>query len=66
MDAVMQNRFNIKPRVVGERRIFNSATRDIEVEVRDVNGRPVVLYVDVPAGSSTNLVDFAKVKVTPR
>ncbi len=66
MDAVMQNRFNIKPRVVGERRIFNSETRDIQVEVRDVNGRPVVLYVDVPAGSSMNLVDFAKVKVTPR
>jgi len=34
--------------------------------VREVGGRPVVLYVDVPAGSSTSLVDFSKVKVVPR
>jgi hypothetical protein len=25
-----------------------------------------VIYIDVPAGSSTNLVDFAKVKVVPK
>jgi len=31
-----------------------------------VDGRPVVLYVDVPAGTSTNIIDFSKVKVTPR
>jgi len=37
------------------------------VDVREVDGRPVVLYVDVPTGvSPASLVDFAKVKVTPR
>ena len=66
MDAVMQMRFNAKPTVIGERRRFETPKRTIELNVRDVQGRPVVLYVDVPAGESTGIVDFAKVKVTPR
>jgi hypothetical protein len=66
IDAVMKMRFNVKPAVHGERRHFDAGTRTIETDVREVNGRPVVLYVDVPAGESTGLVDFAKVKVTPR
>lgn len=66
MDNVMQMRFNAKPTVTGERRRFETPKRTIEVNVREVQGRPVVLYVDVPAGESTDIVDFAKVKVTPR
>ncbi len=66
MDAVMQMRFDAKPTVTGERRRFETPKRTIELNVRDVQGRPVVLYVDVPTGESTNIVDFAKVKVTPR
>ena len=66
IDEVMAKRFNVKPRVTGERRHFDTAKRTIDVDVREIGGRPVVLYIDVPAGSSTNLVDFAKVKVTPR
>jgi len=66
VDGVMKARFNATPRVTGERRHFETAKRTVDVDVRELNGRPVVLYVDVPAGSSTNLVDFAKVKVTPR
>jgi hypothetical protein len=66
IDDVMRVRFNVRPRVTGERRHFDAAKRTVEVDVRDVGGRPVVLYVDVPAGASTALVDFSKVKVTPR
>jgi hypothetical protein len=66
IDAVMQARFKVTPTVTGERRHFATSTRTVDVDVREVEGRPVVLYVDVPAGSSTNIVDFAKVKVTPR
>jgi hypothetical protein len=36
------------------------------VNVREIDGRPVVLYVDVPAGASTNVLDFSKVKVSAR
>lgn len=66
MDQVMRERFNVLPHVTGERRRFETAKRTIEMEVRNVNGRPVVLYVDVPAGASTDLVDFSKIKVVPR
>jgi len=29
----------------------------------EVNGRPVVLYVDVPAGASTNVIDLTKIEL---
>jgi hypothetical protein len=66
VDTVTAARFRVKPKVTGELRRFETAKRTIEVNVREVDGRPVVLYVEVPAGSSTKLVDFSKVKVTPR
>jgi hypothetical protein len=66
IDAVMRARFNIVPRVSGEHRHFEAPKRTIDVDVREVGGRPVVLYVDAPAGSNASLVDFSKVKVVPR
>jgi hypothetical protein len=66
IDAVMRARFNVLPRVTGEHRHFDTPKRTIDVDVREVGGRPVVLYVDVPADSSTSLADFSKVKVVPR
>ena len=66
MDQVMRERFNIRPAVTGERRYFEAPTRQMIVDVREVRGRPVVLYLDVPKGGNLNLVDLAKVKVTPR
>jgi hypothetical protein len=66
IDGVMSGRFHVKPRVSGERRHFEAGKRIIDVDVREVQGRPVVLYIDVPAGSNANIVDFSKVKVTPR
>ncbi|HTE43655.1 MAG TPA: hypothetical protein VK636_00315, partial [Gemmatimonadaceae bacterium] len=66
IDDVMLARFKVKPTITGQHRRYESAKRTIEVDVREVDGRPVVLYVEVPAGSSTKLVDFSKVKVTPR
>jgi hypothetical protein len=66
VDQVMLKRFNVKPLVIGELRHFDTAKRTVETNVREIAGRPVVLYVDVPAGSSANLVDLSKVKVVPR
>jgi hypothetical protein len=66
VDAVMQKRFFIKPTVTGERRRFSAPKRTVEVDVREIDGRPVVLYVDVPTGASTSIVDFSKVRITPR
>jgi hypothetical protein len=66
IDLVMRRRFNIQPRVTGDLRHFESPKRTIEVTVREINGRPVVSYVDVPSGANANLLDWSKVKVTPR
>jgi hypothetical protein len=66
IDGVMSARFHVKPRVTGEHRHFDAGKRVVDVDVREVGGRPVVLYLDVPAGTSENIIDFTKVKVTPR
>jgi hypothetical protein len=65
LDDVMQKRFFVKPKVSGERRTFTTSKRTIDVEVRELNGRPVVLYTDVPTGGSVPF-DIGAVKVTPR
>jgi hypothetical protein len=64
IDAVMSKRFFVKPRVTGEKRHFETAKRTVDLDVREISGRPVVLYTEVPAGANSNLVDFSKVKVT--
>ena len=66
IDALMVKRFFVRPRVKGESRHFDAGKRSIDVEVREIDGRPVVLYVDTPANSAESLVDFAKVKVSAR
>ncbi|HVX39544.1 MAG TPA: hypothetical protein VHB25_08225 [Gemmatimonadaceae bacterium] len=66
LDSVQAARLDVQPTVSGDERRYLSNTRTVDVNVRTVQGRPVVLYVDVPRGVSTNLVDFAKVQVTPR
>ena len=66
LDQVLRARCNRQARVTGERRHYESEKRTIDIDIREVDGRPVVLYVDVPAGQSTNLIDFSQVKVVPR
>jgi len=65
IDDVMAKRFVVKPRVTGDKRHFDAGNRSIDVDVREISGRPVVLYTDVPAGSGA-LFDLSAVKVTPR
>ena len=66
LDDVMQKRFFVKPRVTGDKRHFDAGKRSVDVDVREISGRPVVLYTDVPAGSGATLFDLSAVKVTPR
>ena len=66
LDDVMKVRFNVAPKVTAGVRRFTAGSRTIEVSSRDVGNRPVVFYVDVPAGTSVGLVDLSKVQVTPR
>ena len=39
--------------------------RVLLVRASEVQGRPVVLYVDAPAAAGTELLDLARVTVTP-
>jgi hypothetical protein len=66
LDDVMLARFNAKATTTGNVRRFATANRTIEVSSREVSGRSVVFYVDVPAGASTAVLDLAKVQVTAR
>lgn len=66
MDDVMLERFNVKPAVSGGVRRYTSPTRTVEVSSREIGGRSVVLYVEVPAGASTAILDLSKVRVTSR
>jgi len=66
IDDVMARWLRVRPRVTGERRHFETPKRSIDVEVREIGGRPVVLYVDAPTGAGAGLADLSKITVTPR
>ena len=63
LDTLIMKRYrDAKPRSAsGEQRVYDVAGRTLHMTAAEVNGRPVVLYVDVPTGASTNVVDLAKV-----
>lgn len=65
LDTATLKRFgNVKPSEATQvRRIYSAGGRTIAVTAGEVGGRPVVLYVDVPAGTSVNVLDLAKVSL---
>ena len=50
----------------GSPRRFTGRGRTVEIRTRQVSGRTLVLYVDVPAGQSTNVIDLQAVQVDVR
>jgi len=63
LDTVIMKRYrDAKPRSAsGEQRVYDVGARTLHMTAAEVDGRPVVLYVDVPTGASTNVVDLTKV-----
>lgn len=49
----------------GPRR-YSGRGRTVEIHTREIAGRTVVMYVDVPDGQPTAVIDFAKVTVEAR
>jgi hypothetical protein len=47
----------------GETRRFAGKGRSLELAAVTVQGKPAVLFADVPAGASTRLIDLSKVKL---
>lgn len=51
----------ITPSGRGTTRTYGASGRRIMLQISDINGRPVILYVDAPAGVSPRLLDLSKV-----
>jgi hypothetical protein len=43
---------------------YSAGGRNLQLTTTEIGGRPVVLYVDVPAGASTSVIQPAQVKLT--
>jgi hypothetical protein len=63
LDTAILKRFDsVRPvQASSGRRVYSTGARSLAVSVADVGGRPVVLYVDVPSGMSTDVIDLKKV-----
>jgi len=46
-------------------RRYSGKGRSVEISTTEVGGRPVVLYVDVPVSSKTDVIDLSKVRLQP-
>jgi hypothetical protein len=44
-------------------RNYSGGGRSVQVSTAEVSGRPVVLYVDVPSGAATNVLDISRVQL---
>lgn len=65
MERSIEQRFGTRPGAggTGASRRFTAKGRSIELVAAMVQGRPAVLFTDVPAGADTKLIDLAKVKL---
>ena len=43
---------------------YSAAGRTLQVSTQEIQGRPVVIYVDVPAGANPSIIDANQVKLT--
>jgi hypothetical protein len=60
--SILKRYRNAKPRAAdGSSRLYEAAGRTIQVVAGEVDGKPVVLYVDVPTGAPTDVIDLSKV-----
>ena len=63
LDTLILKRYrNAKPKgASSESRTYEVGGRTFQLTTAEVNGRAVVLYVDVPTGAPTDVVDLSKV-----
>jgi hypothetical protein len=65
LGTVMKKRYNATSDAPAgaTTRDYSGNGRSVRVSTTEVNGKPLVLYVDVPAGSSTDVLDLSKVTI---
>jgi len=65
LNSVVEKRYGMKvsgpPGVTS--RTYTAAGHTVEITTAEVAGRPVVMYVDVPAGAGTKVIDLNHVKL---
>lgn len=63
MDTALLKRFGtVKPTSANQMtRVYSAGGRTIALTASDIGGRPIVLYVDVPAGASPDVFDLKKI-----
>ena len=60
--SILKRHRDAKPKsATTEQRVYDVGGRTMQISTAEVNGRPVVLFVDVPTGAPTNVVDLSKV-----
>lgn len=66
MERAVEKRFALTPGSGGSGAVrhFAARGRQLELEAATVQGRPAVLFTDVPAGAGTKLIDLSKVKLS--
>ncbi len=61
LDQVTDKRYGVQGTKNASGRTYNGRTRTVVVTTRDIGGKTAVMYVDVPAGASTAVLDLARV-----
>jgi hypothetical protein len=61
LDQALVNRYGVTAAKSDAGRRYATRARTALVTTRDLDGRTVVLYVDVPSGASTSVLDLAQV-----
>lgn len=60
--SILKRYRDAKPRsATGDQRVYDVGGRTLQMTAAEVNGRPIVLFVDVPTGTPTNVLDLSKV-----
>ena len=62
----IERRFNTKGVTSADKlsRVYSAGSRTVQLTTTEIGGRPTVIYVDVPAGASTSIVQPGQVRLT--
>ncbi len=63
-DQAIAKRFNTKATAGKLSKSYSAAGRSVQLSTMEIAGRPVVIFVDVPAGVSTDVLDTAQIRFT--
>jgi hypothetical protein len=62
----IEKRFNTKGVASADRlsKTYAAGSRSVQLSTNEIGGRPLVIYVDVPAGATTAIVQPAQMRLT--